>query len=114
MFSSQIFSNIGIEPAMATFMVNFANLVFVLPAIPLLGRFGRRSMMLFWTTIMVISLVLMTVFTVWIDLGDTSNYIEISCTIIFVGAFELSYGPIPFLYLAETCTDRGIAIATFI
>ena len=63
---------------------------------------------------MVVSLVVMTVFTTFIDLGDASNYIEISCTIIFVGAFELCYGPIPFLYMAETCTDQGIAMATFL
>lgn len=113
MYSSQIFSSVGIEPAMATFLVNLANFIFVLPAIPLLNIYGRKSMMLFWTGVMVVSIVAMSVFTIWVDLGDTSNYIEITCTVIFVGAFELCFGPIPWLYIAEICTEESIAFATF-
>jgi MFS family permease len=105
MYSSQIFSSVGIEPAMATFLVNLANFVFVLPAIPLLNIYGRKCMMLFWTAVMVISIGAMSVFTIWVDLGNTSNYIEITCTVIFVGAFELCFGPIPWLYIAEICTE---------
>lgn len=90
--------------------MNLANFVFVLPAIPLLGILGRKKLMMIFTAVMFISLLVMTVFTEWVNIG-ASNLIEIICVMVFVGAFEMSYGPILWLYLAEICTDQAIAMA---
>jgi SP family xylose:H+ symportor-like MFS transporter len=54
----------------------------------------------------------MVVFTEWWHIG-ASNMIEITMVMIFVGAFEMSWGPILWLYLAEVCTDKAIAMAVF-
>lgn len=110
-YSGEIFKKVGTPQAVGVFLVNLANFVFVLPAIPLLGIMGRRTMMIVFTTVMFVSLLVMVVFTEWVDLGNASNIIEVVCTMIFVGAFEMSFGPILWLYLAEICTDQAIALA---
>jgi SP family xylose:H+ symportor-like MFS transporter len=89
-----------------------ANFVFVLPAPLLLKYFGRKTLMVFWSGIMCLCLVIMVVFTEWWHIG-ASNMIEITMVMIFVGAFEMSWGPILWLYLAEVCTDKAIAMAVF-
>ena len=89
---------------MGVFLVNLANFIFVLPAIPLLGYLGRKTLMMIMTSVMFASLLIMVIFTEWVVIG-ASNLIEIICVMVFVGGFEMSYGPILWLYLAEICTD---------
>jgi MFS family permease len=97
---------------MGVFLVNLANFIFVLPAIPLLGYLGRKTLMMIMTSVMFASLLIMVIFTEWVVIG-ASNLIEIICVMVFVGGFEMSYGPILWLYLAEICTDKAISAAVF-
>ena len=102
---------IGISASVGVFLVNFANFITVLPAIPMLSAYGRRTLMIVWCAVMVVALVTMTMFSAWLDLGAVSDYGQVGCLMVFVGAFEFSYGPILWLYLAEVCTDKGISLA---
>ena len=110
-YSAQIMQSIGVSANLGVFLVNFANFIAVLPAIPVLMYYGRRTLMIIGLAVMCVALVIMTAFSKWIFLGAVSNVIQVSMLMLFVGAFEFSYGPILWLYLAEVCTDKGISLA---
>lgn len=111
MFSSQIMAKIGISASLGVFLVNLTNVVFIFPAIPQLARYGRKQILIFWTFVMLIALFSMTLFSEWWHFSHVADYIELGCVILFVAAFEMSWGPITWLYLAEICNDKSMSLA---
>lgn len=102
--------SLGVGPAIGALLVNVANFLAVLPSIPMLQKFGRRSLMIVWCAVMCMTLVMMTASLEWLNLGSYTNLVSVGCLMLFVSAFEFSYGPILWLYLAEVCTDKGISM----
>jgi len=67
--------------------------------------------MITWTIVMLFALFMMTFFSQWFHFGHAADYLELACVLIFVAAFEMSWGPITWLYLAEICNDKSMSIA---
>ena len=92
-----------------TMMVGIINCFSSLIAIPLLTKFGRKTLLIFGQIGMGASLLLLAVFA----LLNESIAIEVF-TMCFITFFELSIGSIMFLYIAEITTEVGVSVATFI
>ena len=114
-YSSNIFSNIGKSGAVGAAIVNFSNLVGALVGMVMLGAFGRKTLLVFWSFFMAACM-----------LGMGYSYIEanncpdktVDCLpaqmevyfcVGFVFFFELGMGVIPWLYLAEIMTNSGMS-----
>jgi MFS family permease len=111
-YSAFIFESIGVEPNRAVFLLNLANFVAVFPTIWLLNYYGRVTLMAVWTFVMTISLLVMTLFTQWIVV-ENAGTIQITALMIFVSAFEMSWGPVMWLYLAEVLEAKAISMCIF-
>jgi MFS family permease len=93
-------------------MLNLTNFLTVIPSIPLLAKFGRKQLMVSWTLEMTSCLVVMTVFTVWV-VHASSPTIELIALLFYIGGFEMSFGPVVWLYLSEVLNDKQMSIAIF-
>jgi len=102
---------IGCPQSLGVFLVNLTNVITIFPSIPQLSRFGRKPIMITWTIVMLFALFMMTFFSQWFHFGHAADYLELVCVLIFVAAFEMSWGPITWLYLAEICNDKSMSIA---
>ena len=92
-----------------TMLVGVVNWAAAMSSIPLLTKFGRKTLLIFGQIGMGISLLLLAVFA----LIDQPIAIKI-LTLFFVAFFELSIGPILWLYAAEIMTESGMAAASLI
>lgn len=87
-----------------TMLVGVINWGSALIAIPLLTRFGRKTLLIFGQIGMGISLLILGILAIKeVNLG-----IKVF-TLLFVAFFELSIGPILWLYAAEIMTETGMA-----
>lgn len=68
-------------------LVNSVNFLAVFPAIPMLLKYGRRELLIFWSVVMCIALVTMTAFSQWFDFGAFSDYAQVGCLMVFVCGF---------------------------
>jgi MFS family permease len=85
-----------------------ANCLAVPVAALMMVRFGRRTLMLFWTAVMTGILVMQTVATI-----ESWGTVELAFTIAFVIAFEFGPGPIVWLYMSEIMNDKSVSIGVF-
>lgn len=81
--------------------------------LPLLLRFGRKTILLAGNVSMMICLFASGFFSLNTGIAN-GNYISFTFIILFLFSFEVSGGPVSWLYLAEIMKDRGSAFATFI
>lgn len=49
-----------------------------------------------------------------VDKGSTYQILAVVFVLLFVMFFEFSLGPIPWLYMAEIMTDKGLSIAVLL
>lgn len=92
-----------------TVIVGIVNWAFALIVIPLLTRFGRKTLLIFGQLGMGSSLLVLAILSI---VGSPTGIIVF--TLIFVAFFELSIGPILWLYAAEIMTESGMAAASLI
>lgn len=92
-----------------TVIVGIVNWAFALMSIPLLTRFGRKTLLIFGQLGMGSSLLVLAILSI---IGFPTGIIVF--TLIFVAFFELSIGPILWLYAAEIMTESGMAAASLI
>jgi MFS family permease len=92
-----------------TMLVGVINWAAALTAIPLLTKFGRRTLLILGQIAMGISLLVLAILAI----VDWSTGIMIF-TFFFVAFFEFSIGPILWLYAAEIMTESGMAAASLI
>lgn len=45
---------------------------------------------------------------------EAAKYLCITLVLLFVVLFEFSLGPIPWIYMAEVMTDKGLTVAVLI
>ena len=90
-------------------LVGVVNWASALMAIPLLSRFGRKTLLIFGQIGMGLSLLILGILAI----KDVSIGIKIF-TMLFVAFFEFSLGPILWLYAAEIMTETGMAAASLI
>lgn len=92
-----------------TMLVGVVNWASTMATIPLLSKFGRKTLLIFGQIGMSISLIILGILA--IKHQDTGIKVF---TLFFVAFFELSIGPILWLYAAEIMTETGMAAASLI
>lgn len=102
-YDNEKFAKIG------TMLVGVTNWGATLLAIPLLTKFGRKTLLIFGQIGMGISLLILGILAIK-DAGPAI----IVFTLIFVAFFEFGIGPILWLYAAEIMTETGMASASLI
>lgn len=95
-----------VQARMGTSIVGVVNWLACIVAIPLLKRFGRKTLMLSGHTGMTIALAILGVFAIL-----ENNTLIIIFTLVFIAFFEIGVGSLVFLYLAEVMTEIGISMA---
>lgn len=75
----------------------------------LLGKFGRRTLMLYATAACTVFIFLTGIFA---NNGKLNG--ELVTTLFYVAAFEFGPGPVVWMYMSEIMNDKGVSIGTFL
>jgi sugar porter (SP) family MFS transporter len=116
-YSNNIFTK-GSDPGydteqaarLGTVIVGVVNWAAAMTSIPLLARFGRKTLLIMGQIVMGISLIVLGLLALFTS--TTTGIIVF--TLVFVAFFEFSIGPILWLYAAEIMTESGMAAASLI
>ena len=113
-YSSNIFEDVGKPGPVGVAIVNSANLVGAILGGLMLSRYGRKTLIVFWSFIMSIFMILMGVAYNEAQLchdptNCTAANFELLCTVGFILCFEFALGTIPWLYMAEIMTNKGMS-----
>jgi SP family arabinose:H+ symporter-like MFS transporter len=87
-------------------IINSANLVGAILGGLMLGRYGRKTLIVFWSFFMAIFMILMGVVY-----NSTASNFELFFMVGFILCFQFSLGTIPWLYMAEIMTNKGMSAA---
>jgi len=88
-------------------MIGIVNFGATLIGLVLLNKWGRRTIMIFGNIGMAILL-----FCIGIFLFTKSDGLMVLSVLLYIAFFELSTGPIMWLYLAEIMYEEGLSAAT--
>ncbi|CAK91340.1 unnamed protein product (macronuclear) [Paramecium tetraurelia] len=96
--------------------VGLVNLVFSMIAIPLLNNFGRRPLLLLGTSACTLFLGFISLFSFFLPSEDdyevtTSAIMVIIFMFLYLAAFQLSLGPVVWIYDADVLDEKGMSIA---
>lgn len=105
-YTSKIFSDAktGLENSTATIIVGIMQVLATFLASLLIDKFGRKLLLLCSIVTMMISEMIVAIFfSIKIGGSDVSNigFLPILCVIVFISAFSLGFGPIPWMISAE-------------
>lgn len=119
-YSSTIMSSSGLPPNYITALVGFVNCVSVFPTIALFKKFGRK--ILLWTLSLAIAASLVGLGVSLLvdanakldsltpDGNKTAQAMSVVCLMLFIMFFELSLGPLLWVYLSEVMTEKGLSL----
>jgi len=106
-YSNTIFKDIGFSANKITALIGIVNFITSGVGIVLLGMFGRKTLMLTCSCLMVVLLGL-----VGLSIDQHWNTVTVACIMSFITLFEFSSGPITWLYMSEIMQDKALSIAT--
>ncbi len=107
-YSSKIFASVqGMNPSTGTALVGVVNMVSTLASSFLLTYFGRKTLLWILSFLMAADLVGLGVSYI---VGISA--LEITLVLVFVILFEFSLGPIVWIYMSETMTEKGVSLGT--
>lgn len=114
-----IFAHAGFSAAdskMQAIYIGVCKLVFVLVALALVDRAGRRALLLWGTALMAAALAVFTSMQVLLDRGEATqaiSYTAAGSIMLYMAAFEISCGPILWILLSELYPlgVRGVAMS---
>jgi sugar porter (SP) family MFS transporter len=108
-YSNIVFKGLDISNTTVTALIGIVNFLATLVGLGLLACFGRKTLMLFFSVLMSITLILLSFF------AFTHNSVGmVVCVLLFIAFFEFSTGPILWLYMAEIMKDKAVSIGTFL
>lgn len=115
-YSSTIFESVNINGALGAAITNSANLLGAIGGGLMLSRFGRKTLIVFWSFIMACFMIAMGVaYQEAVTCPDKTDCIaatfELIFTVGFIMCFEFALGTIPWLYMAEIMTNKGMSAA---
>ena len=121
-YAPVIFANVGIGgtlgPILATTGIGTVNVLATIVATGLIDRLGRRPLLIGGLVPMALSLIVLGVALLAGQGAEWANMLAVVCLALFVTAFALSLGPLPYVLMAELFPlalrgpGMGIASAT--
>ena len=112
-YSSKIFFKVGFTPKYGTAIVGFVNMISTFGSVFLLGKFGRKAILWVFSFVMAIDLVALGVAYIYVD-NSVCKILAVVFVCMFVMFFEFSLGPVPWIYMSEIMTDKGLSIAVLL
>lgn len=106
-YSNQIFIGLSVQPEIITGAMGILNVLAVSCCMVLLHYHGRRTLMLWGFFMMALSLIGLGLFSL-----ISMPYLAISSILIYRISFELSAGPMMWLYNAEILHDKAMGLAS--
>jgi len=99
----QIDSGSSVRPNLASILVGSVQVISILIVGSLMDRFGRRILLLLSEAIVALSLLLLGLSLYWIEndpeLSSQVGWLPLFSLILFVAAYSIGIGPIPWIYL---------------
>lgn len=115
-YSTKIFESAGAVKTTAfasTVWVGLINLLFTFIAIAFVDKLGRKPLLLIGTVVQTMALGLVG----WMFYTQQSGIALLICVIVFIGAFAMAMGPIPWILCSEIFPNkvrgRAMSVATF-
>ena len=108
-YSNMLFTGLSMTNTEVTFLIGLVNFFATLIGLVLLIFYGRKSLMLVFNILMVL-----TLFKLTLSSFNKDSTGMIVCVLLFIAFFEFSSGPIVWLYNAEIMQDKAVAVATFL
>ena len=121
-YAPVIFAHVGIGgalgPILATAGIGTVNVIATIIAIGLIDRLGRRPLLIAGLVLMALSLIALALALLGGRGSDWANMFAVVCLCLFVMAFAVSLGPLPYVLMSELFplalrgVGMGIASAT--
>ena len=114
-FSTMIFNDIAADTFMArvyTLIVGIVNMTSTLALFPLIDKIGRKKLIIFGGLGMTICLFFMGFFSDILSSAGPAP--SIIFTMIFIIMFEISIGPVCWIYCGEILAIRAMSMCTFV
>lgn len=121
-YAPVIFGHVGfggtLGPILATVGIGVVNVVATIIAMVLIDRLGRRPLLIGGLVPMALSLIVLAVALMGAQGTEWSNILAVTCLGLFVLAFGVSLGPLPYVLMSELFplalrgAGMGIASAT--
>lgn len=115
-YSTKIFTTagVGVQNAFgASVVIGLVNVLFTFVAIALVDRAGRRPLLIVGLTVQMIAL--STVGGLF--MAGASGFLLLLAILVFIGAFAMALGPLPWIICAEVFPNRirgrAMSVATF-
>ena len=111
-YAESIFRDAGFsgDPRLGAVIVGVVQVVATFVSCLLMDRLGRRILLILGGVFMCLSCV---AFGVYYYLDDHSlNWLPLVCTLVYITAFSLGWGPIPWLVLGELFPIRAKGLAS--
>ena len=106
MYSSTLLASIG-SIRLINALVGGVDFVCTILSVYIIKKFGRKPIMVWMGLLMSASM-----FGLASSIYSGLNSLGIVCVLIFVQAYELSWGPIPWVYTAEVLVDKSMSMST--
>ncbi len=104
-YAPTIFSSVGfggaLGPILATVGVGTVNVLATVAAMGLIDRLGRRPLLIGGLVPMALSLIVLSLALMAGQGADWANMLAVLCLCVFVMAFAVSMGPLPYVLMAE-------------
>lgn len=105
-YTVPIFKSAGstLDPSICSIIVGFVQVTMTLLSSFLIERAGRKSLLLFSSTIMTICLAILGAYFDMKDSGKdvtSIGWLPLLCVVMFMVTFSVGYGPIPWLMMGE-------------
>ncbi|OMJ66024.1 hypothetical protein SteCoe_37287 [Stentor coeruleus] len=111
-YSTEIFNRIGGNIAMAriyTFIMGIANMAAGMCTMPLLRKFGRKTLMISGQYALMFVCTLLGIFSEPVSVNSAFSLI---CVYLYIVFFTYSMAGTLWTYLGELCIDKALAVAT--
>mmetsp|Transcript_31088 Transcript_31088/g.75138 ORF Transcript_31088/g.75138 Transcript_31088/m.75138 type:complete len:652 (+) Transcript_31088:103-2058(+) len=106
-YSTSFFEGVIDDPLAGTTIIGAVNVVATYVALLLMDRCGRKSLILWSSSGMFLSCIMVTLSL----MGYLSNVMSLVAINIYVTFFEIGLGPIPWLIVAEMFEGKYVAVA---
>ena len=108
-YSFSIYTSAGVSASNIPFAIvgtNALNFLMTIVAVGLMDAAGRRVLLIYPIAFMVVDLILLTVMMAIHTSYTWANYVSIVCVLLYVVAFAIGLGPIPWMVGSELFRER--------